>query len=436
MKKKLSLSCSGLLHAFTPRDNIDFTFYVGENKYSCNHIQACFISPVIHRMMIEDPLLDSYRIPISDNDKKFKAIIKLMNGNPISIKESTLTYILEISKLLGNSELINTVSNYLLVKPDISNVFDIIKQKRKFNCSINEEMNLIAEHFCEFQFEQLKSLTPAEIRNILNMNDKLKLKSEDSLYEIINQLIFYSEDYTELIECVSLENLSYNNLVDFISSISLNSFTPKLWDNICMRMKRDISQLENCEHFLNQRYQKFPFNPRDPMKGIFSYLTEKYNGNIHKNKIVVVTASSEGGNKPFQVVNHKWCHYFFTKDEPNAWLCFDFGAQKVSLTDYTIKSAPYGPGACHMKNWVIEGSDDGKKWEVIDKRVNEMSLNAASVMKSFHVHRFPEYRFIRLRIIGEDHHGKHYLQLAMIELFGELFPPESKIFQSAGTITY
>ena len=46
--------------------------------------------------------------------------------------------------------------------------------------------------------------------------------------------------------------------------------------------------------------------------GIIKYLEGKYGNNLHQQKIVKITVSSSGYNRPYQVIDYNWKDHFYT----------------------------------------------------------------------------------------------------------------------------
>jgi hypothetical protein len=79
-----------------------------------------------------------------------------------------------------------------------------------------------------------------------------------------------------------------------------------------------------------------------------------------------------------------------------------------------------GPNYAHLKNWVTEGSADGKSWSEIDRRENNTDLNSSSAIKTFDICKVDTFRMIQLRRIGVNHCGNDFLSFTAFELFGSL----------------
>ncbi|OHT05646.1 F5/8 type C domain containing protein [Tritrichomonas foetus] len=160
------------------------------------------------------------------------------------------------------------------------------------------------------------------------------------------------------------------------------------------------------------------------MNGIISYLTGLYKGNIMKQNIINIEASSCGGGNISCLVSDDVEDNFYTDDEKNAWVLFDFKTYRVRITDYSIKTYDYNKDNNHLKNWVLEVSNNKSDWEIIDTRSNDSSLNRRSVCSSFEINQpnnnNENYRFIRIRLTGKNWKNLNYLVFYSIEFYGHI----------------
>lgn len=62
---------------------------------------------------------------------------------------------------------------------------------------------------------------------------------------------------------------------------------------------------------------------------------------------------------------------------PKVTNCLIFVLILKILKFYSIKSGSNGSNSYHLRNWVIEVSNDAKKWEIVDSHLNELSLNGS-----------------------------------------------------------
>lgn len=101
---------------------------------------------------------------------------------------------------------------------------------------------------------------------------------------------------------------------------------------------------------------KIPFlSKENKLKGIFNFLQK--NSNIEDE--VKVTTSSYGGGDLHQLIQiENTDNNFYTNNENNPWICFEFKKHKIVPKNYTIRSCNSHPGSHHPKSLIIEGSND------------------------------------------------------------------------------
>lgn len=105
------------------------------------------------------------------------------------------------------------------------------------------------------------------------------------------------------------------------------------------------------------------------------------------------------------------------------WICFDFKDMRIKISKYSIKSSKFSENTGHIKNWVIEISDDGKQWNEIDKHSNYSGLNGPNIIKTFNVIPNRFVRYCRFRHTGDFYTGN--LEFNSIEFYGLLKMPKS-----------
>ena len=82
----------------------------------------------------------------------------------------------------------------------------------------------------------------------------------------------------------------------------------------------------------------------------------------------------------------------------------------------------------HLRNFVIEVSNNGKDWKEIDRQSNcsQLNKNKAEVIFSIKQKTDDFYRFVRLRQTGNSWYcgsGCYYFYLYYIEFFGKIREP-------------
>jgi hypothetical protein len=89
----------------------------------------------------------------------------------------------------------------------------------------------------------------------------------------------------------------------------------------------------------------------------------------------------------------------------------------VRLTHYSIH--PHSDNH-YFRSWIVEGSLDGWKWFVLDRRDKNDEMTSARPIETFTVSQSNETRFIRLRQIAKSAYGQNWLILYAFELYGQL----------------
>ncbi|XP_028393551.1 coiled-coil domain-containing protein 18-like [Dendronephthya gigantea] len=136
--------------------------------------------------------------------------------------------------------------------------------------------------------------------------------------------------------------------------------------------------------------------------------------------LMKITRSSYGHGKASDVAERKgsWCS---TSNKTNQWWKIDFGEKRSVLPSaYTLQHGWSGVSGA-LRNWVLEGSRDGKVWHILANHVNDDTLDkgyAAATWKIDDVS--TAYRFLRVRQTGKNEAGKDSLRLSGLEVYGQL----------------
>ena len=95
---------------------------------------------------------------------------------------------------------------------------------------------------------------------------------------------------------------------------------------------------------------------------------------------------------------------------------------EIEITKYTIKAGNWPKDHCHIKNWVIEISNDLNKWTTIDEHSNSSELNGRNYIKTFNTTNQRFSRYCRFRHTG-DYYGindGYSMGFKNIEFYGRL----------------
>lgn len=406
---------------------------------------AEFLSARVSNIRKSDPCCFIYKFPsdLSDLFCLLKDLVSCVcSGGSFQVDKSNFLSLLRLSHHLENEEILSSLLSMINVESlSVEESLILLEGGLKFGISfVSQLQNLcgsVASHFYEIKDEVLKELD-LETLGLLLSNDSLKIEDEDSLYDFIRSRSEDDMRFASLFDFVLFEYLSVDRVENFASFVGehlLCSVNIGLWSRICRRLVLTPKVCEpnprsakpgnaNSKHV--QREIECVYNGSDALDGIISYLTRVSGGNVHDKGVVSVTASSvEGTRVPKNVADLLADTHFNSRDQPNGWICYEFKERHVTPTSYSIRSYwnSNGPGGCHLKSWVLEGSKDGESWTVLDQRENNSELNDKNVTRNFTISsNLGEcFRFIRLRQTGKSHEGKNYIMISSFELFGSLF---------------
>lgn len=180
--------------------------------------------------------------------------------------------------------------------------------------------------------------------------------------------------------------------------------------------KNDITQTKTSFH---KDYSNQPFD------GIFSELNQEHNGNSHDLGVIEITGNRGNGGSYSSLIDyyHEIDTCYYSTDDSNSYICFDFKDHCVTLNAYTMK-ASNNEHPSFIMSWVLEGSMNinNDYWTVIDMHENDQSLCQPNKIRTFLIMKTKnpnqQFKYIRLRILGPNTKNQKILEIAHIELFG------------------
>lgn len=440
----------------------DFTFLVNDEEFKTNKIIADILSPTISKLHLTDPTIDSFTIKTQQKGN-FSNFLDLINFEQKDFTVPEALFISEIVEILGNKSVkINEPSDNEEIA--IDNIFERISLHSKFSKfylkSFKKDVDYISSHFfeiCENQEEDLKKLSFSTLQCIFE-NPKLILSSEDQLVTFINKLYKISPDYSALFGYVNFSCISQKSITEFLNIFNVNDITQETWKKLSMRLKNESSSqiksnaasptksihtspvrsnstsparstptspMNNTERYVQKEVTIKKQEDKD-FNGIINYLRNISNGNIFDKIAINASSVAESRRSPQNVIIYEDKNKdFSSKNEVNSWLSIDFKNYQVIPTEYTIQSFPQSSnGYAHPKSWVIEGSNDNKNWEIVNEQVNSSVLNGESIIHTFPIgkDRQKAFRYLRMRITGQNWGEIVTLCISAIEFYGTLIP--------------
>ena len=410
----------------------DFVFIVNGKEFKTSRFVSDLLSPYISKIHANDPSFDIFTIN-TKNSGDFTHILNLVDFNTNQYPESEFSFILEVLGLLGNStneiELQNEKEGMGTITPE--NVFTLMKNPQFSNVSKSDLISFISSHFTELledHKEDLSNLNVDTLFEIISQED-LIIESEDQLLNFINELYSQNSKYSILYENVNFTNLSKKAIGEFISIYDINDITAETWRKLSKCLSEKVEKKNTfsstCKRYKCKYPQLFTCEDKNRFDGIINFLLKQ--SKDQNEKEIDITSSSINNNDeryhPRVVTEYENPgSYFYSMNNPNEWICFDFKEHRVVPTNYKIRSFPNSSNFGHPKSWVIEGSNDNSSYEIISEEKDNSSLNGKSVVCTFTINKQQkkEYKYIRMRLTGPNWFNKNGFLISSFEIYGKL----------------
>lgn len=435
---KIQLKPSSVLGIPIKTYDNDFTFIINGEEFKTSRIISDLLSPKICNIHFSDPTSNVYIINTSHKGN-FSRFLNLATFDEIDIPENEQCFISEVIEKLG-LEYIKVTTIDSSTNLTIDNVFPMIQKHEKFeriySKLFSEEIDFISEHFyeiCETKEEELKQLSIGTLFRIIN-NQKLKLNSEDQLLHFLNEIYGLNSNYSILYECVQFVNVTTDVMKEFLSVFDSEFISRGTWLALSCRLENEITKEnknESANRYNNQKQQPknegmtFVAPSDNSFSGILNFLRKKSNKNIESE--VEITGSSvldsSDRHQPRNVVDYEnQSNEFYTKDQPDNWICFDFKEHRIIPTDYTIKSYDCIQNYRSAKSWKLEVSNDNNSWEVIDEVENCEEVNGNCKVHTFRIKQQPSnaVRYLRMKSTGKCWNGQNHFNIGKFEIYGAL----------------
>lgn len=424
---EFALSARGLSYISSLPIDDRFTFQIGGRSIECHKLQASFISPILSKQLLSDPMLDTLSLTAdSDSEGAYQCLDSLLKGEMIKINSNNAKNLLMIGVELGNTELIDAVNNVFQGELTKEDAICLLQQRLIRNEDVYDEIGFIAGHFGEFTCDEISILDPSIIYSILSM-DNLQIPSENWLFNMVFQIIEKNgKDYMPLLECLMLEFLGEEEMNQFIGMIDPEKISAELWRAVCRRLIRSSSASDGMssrhEESIDQLSELDSTNiemNENPMNGVVAYFKSLSNSRTVKEEDIVITTSSIANNSPIQLSDFEWNEYFYTSNRPNSWIQYELKHNKLALTGYTLRSV--GHQTHFLRNWKLEGSEDGHTWTILDQQENNQSLNSDHGVLAISLEeKSNPMRYFRITQTGPTSDNLNLFILSNLELFGGL----------------
>jgi len=115
-----------------------------------------------------------------------------------------------------------------------------------------------------------------------------------------------------------------------------------------------------------------------------------------------------------------------TQPVEHAWFCVDFLDKWIQPTLYTIRHYSSWDTEC-LRNWVLEGSNDGRRWEVVMRHSNDCSLSEKGATHTWPIPTQARFSKWRIRQTGLNSNKHKYLACSGLEFYGKIFTMKKNV---------
>lgn len=440
----------------------DFTFIVNGEEFKTSRLISDILSPVICRSHLNDPTVDKFIINTHERGD-FSQVLQLATFKEITFSDNEIPFISEVIEILGN----NSVECDTDTMITLDNVFRYVRLGEKKSIFYRKRLltaiDFLSKHFyeiCETYDEEFSTFSINTLIKILS-NDQLRLKSENQLLNFVNNLYKKDSKYSILYGAIFFENVSTKAIREFLSVYNSGDMTQETWSRLCSRLSYEIKKgtkkgaknnrryvtkglFEDYEYDIEEEEEMsdddfvefeddsdgiiFNYSKSRVFKGIINYIIKHSKNESNPNINITASSVSKSVNSDISLDPSNTILYdepekvFMSNCQPESWICYDFKKRFVVPTSYTIRTGKGGPNSIKPKSWVIEGSNDKKKWTVLDEQQNSPHLNG-----SFFVHTYPiksknmkMFRYLRMRLTGPNWRNNDSLCIGQIEFYGKL----------------
>jgi hypothetical protein len=110
-----------------------------------------------------------------------------------------------------------------------------------------------------------------------------------------------------------------------------------------------------------------------------------------------------------------------TQPSKESWFCFDFVNIWIKPTAYTLRHYDSWDQEA-LRDWKLQGSNDGKKWSKILSHKKDESLNKKGATHTWQLPKVKKsYRMFRILQTGKNSNGHWFCALAGFEIYGKIF---------------
>lgn len=425
---QIILSSAGLKNIASYYSAEDFVFDVSGSLYHCNNIQADFISPNISKLHQTDPTINIFQLKTDDCEQDFQFFMDLMNGNPVFVDKTKIPFYAKVCQQIGNMELIDHLCPLDDISLDltIDNIASRIATCELYHLDNTMEIEFASLHFSEIPNSILSSFSLDVLHQILD-SPALLIRNEGYLLDFIaEQIETRGKQFISLLSHVKITQLTNNEMSFYLSMLDLDSIDAEIWEQLITRMLYEAPNNQSMKDF---GFKDGVFLPSEghEFDGLIHHLWDEYGENPIEEGVIKVMASSTltgNVNNLFEYSDFSSFLCWNLRNELDGYVEVDFCDHRVNISHYSMRTPTDGGyDNDYPKTWSLEGSNDGIRWKLLDKRINDESLHGEDLTATFECENVTNesFRYIRLYQRGTSHFSggyQSYMYISTLEFFG------------------
>ncbi|KAH3763676.1 E3 ubiquitin-protein ligase Ufd4 [Pelomyxa schiedti] len=147
---------------------------------------------------------------------------------------------------------------------------------------------------------------------------------------------------------------------------------------------------------------------------------EEWTNPAHRGRVRIACSSQEKGDV-FDILDRN-PREFWTADVPASWVCINLGSGRSFVPNYyTLRHGCNSKADC-LRNWLLQGSNDGHNWTVILRHTDDTSLTSNFATASWPITNCTQsYRYFRILQTGHNSANHNFLAISGIEIYGDLY---------------
>jgi hypothetical protein len=390
---------------------------INENIFEINSSLFCCISDKQNEFPEKNsqPFESVFSNP-EEHFKCFSAFLNIFRGDPFQHQEYALPSKLLLIHTFGLSPLAQIISSSLTAPQTIQEAIQFLKINHCeiFENHFNQCTALLISHLEEISIDDFRSLSNFVLEKLFSAPN-LQIVNEDFLLELICKLSESDPNRKSLLKTVKFKYVSSTLLQSKLETFSLKDFDVETFESLKERLfsellhktlicsnsrwknpplfhsEEEIRQLKDTISRKDQEIKQMndSIKQKDQMITYFQFLSKYikpicfigHNGimfalNSQKSGSVTITDENRCCESPEHLLiynNERLCL------SRKGSVSFHFADKKIYVSKYLIRSW----NTYYPHSWRVEGSNDQKNWEFIDRQTNEKSLETNFTEKVF-----------------------------------------------------